>query len=371
MQKIRLLVIDDDEISRELLQLMLEDQFSLTLLDNPEEARSRLFSEDFDIILLDVSSPKINGKNLCKSLGGDSFDETPIVIGMGQDLTDDAIREVFEAGAYDFFVKPYNVVLFHESMQRLASHIRGLRTLSESDKRVKSTLITAISEASFYGSALSLMTDISRATSIRSLSNAVLYSLSQLGVHCAIQLTTESGEVFTFEEDSDVVGERTIQVFNIIRNQGDAFRFGRRLVFNAENVSLLVKSTDEKSEQLYNCIADICAKLVPAIQRQLDYIGEHAVIIEMQRDMQDIIQKLHAALTEQVGNNHRLVDNITGQINLSIDRLELTEQQELYFLNLVESELTIESSEGKIQELENLATKIYTKVAKVEDKITT
>jgi CheY-like chemotaxis protein len=346
----------------------LEERFILTVVSDLTDASNQLFDGDFDIVLLDVSSQKLDGLAMCKAIAGDCLTEPPFVVAMGEQMEDEQMREIFKAGAYDYFVRPFNVVLFHESLQRLITHVQAYKELQESDESSRNTMSVAMAQASFYGFAFDLMADIGRTNTNESLANAVLYGLAQRGIHCAIQFTDDDGQVTTFEEDHDVVGERTIQVFDLVKNEGRIFRFGQRLVFNDENVSLLVKSMDDKSEIAHDCVLDIGAKLIPCLQTKLLSIKEHSLVLQLQDDMRDITEKLHTSLQEQVGTTQRLIDNVVGQINLSIDKLELTEEQEAFFLNLVEKELHVESAEHSIQELEVLASKIYEKLTAVKEQ---
>jgi putative two-component system response regulator len=108
-EKPTVLVVDDEEIIRELMQALLE-QLSVDVVQakDGEEALSIVNSTDVDLILLDVVMPGMNGYQVCQRLKrGDRTRLIPVILLTGLDLPEDKIKGI-EAGADDFLVKPPN-----------------------------------------------------------------------------------------------------------------------------------------------------------------------------------------------------------------------------------------------------------------------
>lgn len=368
MHAMNILLIEEDDISREVLKLMLSDKFNLTVLDKLEDAEKAIFNNDYKIILLDIESSAYDGLKLCHTIAGDSLSSLPLVVALGEETAEEKLRAIFEAGAYDYFIKPYNVVLFHESLHRLVDTINAYQELEKSDQSARETISIALSQASYHGFAFDLLSEISRSDCSESLAETVLSGMSQRGVHCALQITSPDGQIRTFEEDKDVVGDRTLQVFSFVRDQGRIFRFGKRLVFNDDSVSLFIKSMDDRSENAYDCILDIGAKLIPSIENQLRVISEHQLLLELQIDVKSIIETLHSTLVQQADQAEKIIDSISGHISTSIDKLELTEVQEKFFMQMVETELQVEFKGAEIENMETAATLIYEKINLLQNK---
>lgn len=362
MQNTRLLLIEEDEISREVLQMMLEDSFSLTVANNHSQANKMLFDNDYDIVLLDVSSDKADGLSMCRAISGDCLTDPPFVVALGNQIDDQSMRRFFEVGVYDYFVRPFNVVLFHESMHRLGSHIQAYLELKENDKSSQHSISAAVTKASFYELAFKIVAEINGANTNETLANAVLYQLSQRGIHCAIQIIHDDGGCSTFEEDKNVVGERTLQVFDLTRNQGNVIRFGSRLVFNNGDIALLVKSMDEASEVAYESLLSVGAQLINSMQVKLLSFKEKDSGEQLQKDMKTVIEYLMASLHKQEENTQQLINNVTSQIHASIDKLHLTEEQENFFIEIVEKQLHLDDSEHNIPEFQELANTLYDKI---------
>lgn len=105
-----ILIVDDDEDNRFALRRRLRRSGykNITTAENGREALERVAEQPFDLILLDIMMPEIDGFEVCRTLKGN--DETrliPIVIMTALDAVDDRIKGI-EAGADDFLTKPLN-----------------------------------------------------------------------------------------------------------------------------------------------------------------------------------------------------------------------------------------------------------------------
>jgi two-component system, OmpR family, phosphate regulon response regulator OmpR len=100
-----LLVVDDDARLRELLRRYLTDQgFRVTTAGDAEEARARLASIAFDLLVLDVMMPGESGLDLTQSLRRDG--RLPILLLTAMAEPEDRINGL-EHGADDYLAKPF------------------------------------------------------------------------------------------------------------------------------------------------------------------------------------------------------------------------------------------------------------------------
>ena len=100
-----LLVVDDDARLRELLRRYLTDQgFRITTAGDAAEARSKIASLAFDLLVLDVMMPGENGLDLTRSLRTQS--RIPILLLTAMADAGDRINGL-ERGADDYLAKPF------------------------------------------------------------------------------------------------------------------------------------------------------------------------------------------------------------------------------------------------------------------------
>jgi two-component system OmpR family response regulator len=103
---IRILMVEDDEIITEYLQKFFDTcGYGLTHVTRPSQALNYIKKENFDIILLDLTLPEVDGLVLCKQLN--SLTTTPIIISSARsDINDKLVA--LEYGADDYLAKPYD-----------------------------------------------------------------------------------------------------------------------------------------------------------------------------------------------------------------------------------------------------------------------
>ena len=117
------LVVEDNEINREMLSALLEDEFTVLEAENGAEGLKQLEEhyKELSLILLDVYMPVCDGFEFLEKKGEDSrFDTVPVIVTTASGSLEDEIR-CLELGANDFVVKPYN---FEIMMNRIHNMIR-------------------------------------------------------------------------------------------------------------------------------------------------------------------------------------------------------------------------------------------------------
>lgn len=125
----RILIVEDEQYMQELMQIQLQSQFDLTLSDNGADALQILKTKEFDLILLDVMLPYINGFELCKEVRKSS--NVPILMVTARSDLQDTIKGL-ELGADDYVTKPFE---FEELLARIKSLLRrsNLKEKNHSD----------------------------------------------------------------------------------------------------------------------------------------------------------------------------------------------------------------------------------------------
>ena len=103
-----ILVVDDEKLIVKGLVFSLEqDQNAVDCAFDGEEALQKIKENDYDIVLLDLMLPKMNGYEVCEAVR--SFSRVPIIMLTAKSEDDDKIMGL-EYGADDYITKPFNVM---------------------------------------------------------------------------------------------------------------------------------------------------------------------------------------------------------------------------------------------------------------------
>ncbi|WP_408006571.1 response regulator transcription factor [Pseudalkalibacillus sp. A8] len=125
----RVLVVDDEERIRKLLRMYLErENFEVVEAEDGETALQEASEAEFDIILLDLMLPEMDGIEVCEKLRKEKA--TPIIMLTAKGEESNRVQG-FEAGADDYVVKPFSpreVVLRVKALLRRSTATKYLHT---------------------------------------------------------------------------------------------------------------------------------------------------------------------------------------------------------------------------------------------------
>lgn len=106
-QPIRVLVIDDEEPLRRLLRLKLQNAgYQVSDVANAHEALRAIVDNQFDVILVDLMMPEMDGYTLCKEIR--KINDVPIIMVSAMNRTQ-SVLDGFAAGADDYISKPFQL----------------------------------------------------------------------------------------------------------------------------------------------------------------------------------------------------------------------------------------------------------------------
>jgi phosphoserine phosphatase RsbU/P len=110
---VALLVVDDNEDNRYTLtrRLKREGYTNLTAASDGRQALDLLHKQSFDLVLLDIMMPEVNGYEVLEHLKADSeLRHTPVIMISAVDELESVIRCI-ELGAEDYLPKPFDATL--------------------------------------------------------------------------------------------------------------------------------------------------------------------------------------------------------------------------------------------------------------------
>ena len=155
---VSLLVVDDTEANRDMLsRRLIRKGFAVTCAAGGHEALERIAAERYDLILLDLVMPDMDGMDVLRTIRETrSAAELPVIITSAKDATSDVIAGL-EAGANDYLTKPLDFAIVKArvraqvKLKRAVERIHRLerdlaqrnRALEAANQRMRSDLAAA------------------------------------------------------------------------------------------------------------------------------------------------------------------------------------------------------------------------------------
>lgn len=126
IEKSKILIVDDIPNNLKLLGNILRNEgYRVSFAENGKKALEAVSYKEFDLILLDIMMPEMDGYEVLEILKADPFTaKVPVIMLSAKDETNSLVK-CFEAGAVDYVTKPYKQ---QELLARIKTHIELIAT---------------------------------------------------------------------------------------------------------------------------------------------------------------------------------------------------------------------------------------------------
>jgi DNA-binding response OmpR family regulator len=134
--KKKILLVDDSALMRDVNKAQLEEAgYEVLTAQDGQEGLDLARKESPDVVLLDLMLPKLDGYKVCRILKFDkAFENIPVIIFSAKGS--DADKKLAEqAGADAYMVKPFDLSVFTQTLQKLAGPGADSRTGKGRDDR--------------------------------------------------------------------------------------------------------------------------------------------------------------------------------------------------------------------------------------------
>ncbi|MBO6303780.1 MAG: response regulator transcription factor [Selenomonadaceae bacterium] len=127
----RVLIVEDDENIGRILEMELNHEGFETFRESDgKRALEKMLKEEFDVALLDLMLPSMNGVTVCKEVRKES--DIPIIMLTAKDDTVDKVTGL-DAGADDYVTKPF---VMEELLARIRVAIRKNKKKNENEEKI-------------------------------------------------------------------------------------------------------------------------------------------------------------------------------------------------------------------------------------------
>ena len=138
----RILVVEDEhKIANSIKKGLEQETYAVDVAYGGEEGFDLASSEEYDIIILDLMLPGLDGLTICKKLRREENIHTPILILTAKGEVEDKVKGL-NSGADDYLPKPF---AFSELLARIRALARRPKQVLESSLRVEDLTLNTLS----------------------------------------------------------------------------------------------------------------------------------------------------------------------------------------------------------------------------------
>ena len=196
VEKKRILIVDDDDEIRELLEFdVSQSGYFVDTARDGMEGLNKALNNTYDLILLDVMMPKMNGFDVCKNIRQAKL-AIPILMLTAKGTIDDK-TEGFDCGADDYLVKPFDI---QEVLLRIRVLLR--RNNVEAEKNSLSNEILNAGDITISPETLEAVI-VNKKVKLTPTEFEILYCLMQ-HFNKPVTLATLLDEVWGYDSNEDV-----------------------------------------------------------------------------------------------------------------------------------------------------------------------
>jgi len=165
------LVVDDEPGMREFLEIMLtKEGYEVSIASNGEEAIEKIGKESFDLAIVDIQMPGINGIEVLRNTREKNYNTTIIMITAF--ASHESAIEAMKLGAYDYITKPFKI----DEIKLVIKKSLDKNVLEKENTRLKKELETKYGFENFIGSSNSIQQIFSLINRVSELNVNVLVS---------------------------------------------------------------------------------------------------------------------------------------------------------------------------------------------------
>jgi two-component system response regulator PilR (NtrC family) len=145
------LVVDDEPGMREFLEIMLtKEGYGVSVASNGEEAIEKIGKESFDLAIVDIQMPGINGIEVLRNTRDKNYNTTIIMITAF--ASHESAIEAMKLGAYDYITKPFKI----DEIKLVIKKSLDKKVLEKENTRLKKELETKYGFENIIGTSNSI-----------------------------------------------------------------------------------------------------------------------------------------------------------------------------------------------------------------------
>lgn len=343
MSHAHVLIADDDDVTLEMLDAALQDRHKVTTARSGHQALDLTRTQGFDLVLLDVDMPGMDGYATCQALKSSPHTADLPVIFLSAKVNIEERLRGYRVGAQDYLTKPFEVPELTAKIALAVAQRERNRQLHGQIKAAMNTAQTSATRADDVAVVLALQRHLRDCATYQDMMSAFFIALDKVGFEGCLRLTgrqgvlsgTSGAECSALEHSildhlENLKGPSVVAV-----GDNTCFRFGPVLML-IRHLPLTPSTCDGHADEVdrlcrvKNNIALMAEGLLSRM-RSLDVETEKAALEEARQTVtltRDALVDISAQQHADQMHMGQVFQRMNHEIEQSFIHLGLTEQQE-------------------------------------------
>jgi CheY-like chemotaxis protein len=343
MHQAHILVTDDDEITRDMLEAALSDRYRVSTAADGQAALMQSCQHQFDLVLLDVEMPGLDGYATCQALKAQEHtSDLPVIFLSGRVTLDERLRG-YQVGANDYLTKPFEVTELVTKIELAVAQRKRSRTLNTWIEEAQNSALAVANLYGEMGVVFEMQRQLPNCQTYEDICLVFFDALSKLGLEGCLRLSGRQGVVSRTAQSECSALENSILDHIEAKSLHTIEGLGEHTCIRHDNTLMLIRqlplnpdfnlySADDidRMGRLRDNVALMAEGIVTYVQAldathgQQDLIRTHDIINLTRETLSDLAAQQHASRMQLA----QILQHMTTEVEHSFIHLGLSATQE-------------------------------------------
>ncbi|QDX81745.1 hypothetical protein B9N43_11060 [Denitratisoma sp. DHT3] len=325
----RILIADDDFVVRGALAATFGGDFEIDEAASGEECLRRIEARPPALVVLDIEMPGMDGYAACRQIR--TRHSMPVIFLSAHDTLDERL-EAFASGGDDFVSKPFDGEEFRHKVSRLIDRHLQLAEIRREQESLQEFTAQLLQDIGRKDVLFSFMRQNMHCTDYEVLADSLLRATDEYAIRCHVQVRYGGGAVT--QTPSGPASPLETSVFEQCASLGPEFRFGRRMILNCGDVSVIVlqlpedASTAERLQERLSVLTESAAAIAETIHIRKESASRAEALQAASAFSSAAVEELRDKYRAQQADTHVFLQRLIDDVESQYVHLGMTERQE-------------------------------------------
>ena len=367
-KEIKILIVDDTPMNVAIITGFLKEHYEIEMAESGVQALEILATHHFDLILLDVMMPEMDGYEVCKKIKANSdTQDIPVIFVTSLTSAEEQLQGL-EAGAEDYIPKPVNKEVLLTKIQKTFDNKQLIQQQQNQITNAHSAVMTALENMNELNTLSNYFSDVSLVNNYDNLMEHIINVLTIFGIKQALIKIKLEGEEDLYSSTTGHVKPMEIELIKKLEDKGNIYSYKTVTIFNYLNLNVLIYDLPMDKPDLFGRLKDHISmmlqgsiKIVQSISSQKQFKQlvktqqfQNEKLSELVNTIENVLEIIEDQQHRYQETNKSIMNNLFDKVQTSFYHLGLTEAQEQNLLAMItDTDNEIQDLFDKNVELEN------------------